>query len=128
MKVRLGFVSNSSSSSFVMAVTKEAYEQLAKECDPFTLAVLRALDPVETTAFGKEVLVFSEVCEEGGEGAFYDLSIDYDGELPKPNYPDEHESDEEFFEDTLAAEAFDRYVKRATEEFENEVFIHNTNM
>jgi len=58
MKIRTGFVSNSSSSSFVAVVDKEAYEQMKSTLGPMALAVLEELGVGQTKAFGRDCVIY----------------------------------------------------------------------
>lgn len=59
MKIRTGFVSNSSSSSFVALMSKEKYDELiSKMDDPLHRAVVEELSS-ETTFMGKECVKYS---------------------------------------------------------------------
>jgi len=58
MKIRTGFVSNSSSSSFVLTTTKENWENVKKELEPFQIAVAEFIMKHDTFA-GIDVVTFS---------------------------------------------------------------------
>ncbi len=58
MKIRSGFVSNSSSSSFMAVVEKDAFEQMKKTLSPMALAVLNEIGVNNTQAFGKDCIVY----------------------------------------------------------------------
>lgn len=58
MKIRTGFVSNSSSSSFVLVATKEAVEAVFKKTSLYVEAVAKHIK-TETEFLGKEVCVFN---------------------------------------------------------------------
>jgi hypothetical protein len=56
MKVRAGFVSNSSTSSFVLVVTKKNFDKVLKNSDDLTKDLIKRLNIHETKkAFGKEL-------------------------------------------------------------------------
>jgi len=58
MKIRNGFVSNSSSSSFVLVVRKNEYDKVKNACDPLYQIVMDAvMSP--TNIFGNECMEFS---------------------------------------------------------------------
>jgi len=66
MKVRSGFVSNSSSSSFVLVTSVENHERVLGELTEYERAVAEAMAVKETqTLFGKKIVVVEEYC--GGE-------------------------------------------------------------
>ena len=91
MKTRHGFVSNSSSSSFVLLVPKDVHERILKEVHPFVSTVVRqVMKPV--SAFGREFLAFHELTVQDYSMVWeqYDDS-DYEGEIPMPAYKAFHE-------------------------------------
>jgi len=59
MKVRSGFVSNSSSSSFVLLVEKEAYDLAVANEDPITKAILEAVMGKDTV-LGRECMTYGD--------------------------------------------------------------------
>lgn len=63
MKIRSGFVSNSSSSSFVLVVTKEAYDKVLTNEDPITRAILGAVMGAETV-LGRECMTYGYCSSE----------------------------------------------------------------
>ena len=92
-KFRHGFVSNSSSSSFVLLVQKGAHERILKEVHPFVSTVARkVMRPV--SAFGQEFLSFHELTVQDYSSVFYDFNLDYEGEIPEGL--DVHEAFEEY--------------------------------
>jgi len=67
MKIRSGFVSNSSSSSFVMIVKKEAYENVFSNLSKLEQKLAEDLFK-ETNVFGELCMLIEEYSDMGGEG------------------------------------------------------------
>jgi hypothetical protein len=91
MKSRLGFVSNSSSSSFVIIVKKDAYERRLKEVHPYVKAVIEAMhDKKEATFLGEKVVILGTWMDAGGGSNLSSdyLDIEFDGEIPTNNWGD----------------------------------------
>jgi hypothetical protein len=84
MKVRNGFVSNSSSSSFVLITTKENYDKVLEDATPLQKFLAGAAGFEKKTAFGKDCLLFSEAGSD--DYSFYsELAID-EKLLPRSDY------------------------------------------
>jgi hypothetical protein len=79
MKIRIGFVSNSSSSSFVAIIDSKAYENAFKIAHPYTKAVITQLEPKKATVAGNELVIISTYIGQSGETPFETMEID---ELP----------------------------------------------
>ena len=81
MKIRNGFVSNSSSSSFILATTKENLDKVIgnlteEQVELFEKMKSHIVSRKELEAFGKTLTVF-EIYNYHGETPFYEMG-DYD--------------------------------------------------
>lgn len=114
MKTRQGFVSNSSTSSFICVTTKELHKQVMKELDPFEKAVIKAFNPSETKCFGREAIEIGYVDDAGG--CFFEyFEVDFD--IP------EDEEDEDKYRDYAAI--LDKYCEVARKINPDEIFWTN---
>lgn len=76
MKMRLGFVSNSSSSSFVVTITKKAFDKALLKADEFTTAVINAMEKQESKFAGIDVITIGTHSDMGGGSEFDYMEID----------------------------------------------------
>lgn len=76
MKIRTGFVSNSSSSSFVVVTTKENYEKCLNEADQLTKDIVKAIGYEKETIFGRDCYVISSWNDASGSGAIGNVDVE----------------------------------------------------
>ena len=101
MKVRQGFVSNSSSSSFICVIVKEAYDKIELRKD-FRDILDNILE--KDKLLGMDLLVYQNHCDMGG-GTNYDSKY-IDFTLPvKEEADQEWEGDDEWSIDNIFHEA-----------------------
>ena len=78
MKIRSGFVSNSSSSSFVIVCKEEDHKQVLKTLHPYYKQWISQLTPAKQKFAGIDILVFSMFISREDEEA-----MAWEGEYPK---------------------------------------------
>jgi hypothetical protein len=86
MKVREGFVSNSSSSSFVVFATKENYDRVYESANPLMQAVANAVKSDCRKFLGHEMVSLATI--NGNISTWEYTTVDYNGEIP-PEYDSE---------------------------------------
>jgi len=88
MKTRNGFVSNSSSSSFIVMTSKENYDKVLAGSDSYIRAMMKGMSVSEHKFLGRDVVSFGIFNGMGGEGTLDWICIDE--EIPEDaeyNYP-----------------------------------------
>ena len=88
MKIRTGFVSNSSSSSFVLIVEEEHFKDLMKEAHPYLKAMAEQLGS-KTDVLGTPSMVFGGLTAQDGESWLTYSEIEFEGD--KGKYEDEED-------------------------------------
>lgn len=90
MKIRNGFVSNSSTSSFIIIVKVEDFNKLLTEIDPYQKAVLLELGYTERNVLGIAAVVISGMA--GNYSSFEGMDVArelYDEKFEYDCYPSE---------------------------------------
>jgi len=103
MKIRSGFVSNSSSSSFILIASKELVEKTLEKMDEKeTTAVILSCGE-KINLFGKECIFFETFYDNGGYSNWDDFAIkeEFDSEEIQKIIYDSGASYSEFFGDFL---------------------------
>lgn len=80
MKIRSGFVSNSSSSSFVLMATKEAFDAALAACTQEQRDYVSSLIGGGEKFLGREIKTYSYFSDNGGYSPFDDIENPYDDE------------------------------------------------
>jgi hypothetical protein len=91
MKIRAGFVTNSSSTSYTIIIEKEYFDEVLTKVHPYVKALFKALaeDAEVTNAFGRKVITLQWM--SGNDNTLEYLEVDYDMEQEADEDDDEWE-------------------------------------
>ena len=119
MKARNGFVSNSSTSSWIIATTEANFKLVYEKLSDFEKKVIdKAFNPMNFA--GMKIYAYGGICDICGNDSddhMYDEFDNYKGEIP----------DSEYGGMMTASEAVDNFVKQL-ETNRNEIFEYDLNL
>lgn len=78
MKVRKGFVSNSSSSSFVVMIENDEFKKVLKECHPYIKRVIEKIGYDNKRFLEKDIVIISTFEGMGGDGTLDYIDVNQD--------------------------------------------------
>jgi hypothetical protein len=114
MKIRAGFVTNSSSTSYTLVIEQGYCDEIIKSLHPYVQAVCKGvIDANPQDLFGKKVYVVSWT--NGNSSTFEWLGLDYDGEIPPGEYDDKMNASEAFEEFTKKLKDKSKFLETSTE-------------
>lgn len=105
MKVRTGFVSNSSSSSFVCVTSKSDHEKIMADISAKQAELIKLV--IEEGQIGDmEVVYTGHMMTPGGDGTYVGIGYNNDFDIPEgySRYDDGNDDTEEFWEALWEAE------------------------
>lgn len=97
MKTRQCFVSNSSSSSFVILVEESTHEKVMKGLTDYQRACMEKLAGKPQNAFGRKMIVIGEATDMGGNSSLIEDGWQPDGWEEKIKEASEKGEDEDYY-------------------------------
>ena len=110
MKIRSGFVSNSSTSSFVVVIKKEHHEKVMEAIQPYIKACIEALSPVAKKFNGQDLISFGTMTTMGGT-QWEEIDVEFEGDIGNLDPED------------AKYESVDDYIEKAKELFGQEAIL-----
>lgn len=101
MKIRAGFVTNSSSTAYTIIVDAEYFNEVIKTVHPYVAAVAKALITADKF-MGNDVITMGYFCDMDGSSTLDDLEVDYEFT------DEEQEKHDDYDDDFSVSGAFDK--------------------
>ena len=122
MKIRTGFVSNSSTSSFVLMVTSDLHDDYIKQSDlsPYIKAAIESMASKQVFA-GKTVLNWDKMTTMDGSSSLEYVEIDFDGDVGLDKYGYENDPSGALSNYTDGIQKFAKDSNRNDEVFTNSI-------
>lgn len=124
MKIRERHVSNSSSSSFLLIVTQDAFKKSLKGATPLVKDIVKWLEPEKSKVLGKDVFVISTY-DSYGEGTFFNLvqsgevKIDIPPKESDPEGEQKEGENEDYIRRDIVDNAWNEFVSELKKDKDN---------
>jgi len=116
MKIRSGFVTNSSSTSYTVVIEKDYFDEVLKKVHPYVTAMFKALTKGQKaqTFLGKKVITLSWM--SGNSDTFEYLDIDYKDPCPNLAEGEERPDADEWDDgEPNAYQGVDKFIEALTD-------------